>query len=178
MARERSIYETRVDKAHFVRSFGLYLLGKIKDALPCYESACAFLRNALLNKRLRATRVDKAHCVRSADAGSFAGGQSPPTPPRAQARVRLRVNARVPFFGSTPLPVKIHKQSASALLSFTPKPPPSQSSPHPPPAAPPTPQSNTPTPDHKNSTQSPQAATKQKLAPPDKDEEQLTHPQQ
>ncbi len=28
------------------------LLGKVKDALPCYESACAFLRNALLNKRL------------------------------------------------------------------------------------------------------------------------------
>ncbi len=52
--------------------FCRYLISKIKDALPHCESACAFLRNALLNKRLRASRVDKAHFVRSADAGSFA----------------------------------------------------------------------------------------------------------
>ena len=64
--------------------------GKIKDAVLSCESACARLRRALLNKRLRATRVDKAHFVRSADAGSSWGVGNPPHP---HARKRAFVYA-------------------------------------------------------------------------------------
>ncbi len=54
----------------------------------------SFLYRALLNKRLRISRYARVRrrrvtllgLSRPADAGSFAGGQSPPTPPRALGR--------------------------------------------------------------------------------------------
>ena len=66
-----------------MRSFLLYLLGKIKDALPCHESACAFLRNALLNKRLLTSRfalVRRRRCRAPLTRGLRGGNLSPHTP--------------------------------------------------------------------------------------------------
>ena len=91
-------------------SFLLYLLGKIKDALPRCEVVLREANLALLNKRLRATRVDKA-LTRSADAGSFAGGQSPPTPPRALRRAFVYSSMRESrFLGHYRYLLKLIKQ--------------------------------------------------------------------
>ncbi len=67
--------------------------GKIKDAVPCYESARGQIPlargkpRALVQEATRYARR-KAHCVRSADAGSSWGEFIPPHPPRT-LRVRM-----------------------------------------------------------------------------------------
>ena len=95
--------------------FCRYLISKIKDALPHCESACAFLRNALLNKRLRASRVDKAHFVRSADAGSFARDYSLALP-ACYARDVLHSSRQkaLPLYHTQPK--TIHRKNMSAFV--------------------------------------------------------------
>ncbi len=69
-----------------------------KSSLLGYESACA----------RQVVRFGTRGCAfRFAHAQIHAGGIYPPAPPRALRARRLRVKARVPFFWSTPLPVKI-----------------------------------------------------------------------